>query len=82
MAFSLAVAHVVTRTFDRSYQAWQLGNYHWILKAKEMKICFADSKDVCVVEFAGWVDDISLDIYFNFFFWWLLRKCPGQISLK
>ena len=34
-----------------------------------MKICFADSKDVCVVKFAGWVDDISLDIYFNFFFW-------------
>ena len=34
-----------------------------------MKICFSDSKDVCVVEFAGWVDDISLDIYFNFFFW-------------
>ena len=34
-----------------------------------MKICFSDSKDVCVVEFAGWVDDISLDIYFNLFFW-------------
>jgi len=52
VAFTLAVAHIVTRTFDRSYQSWQF-----------------DSKDVCVVQFASWVNAVSLDVYFNCFFW-------------
>ena len=55
----LSILHMVPRIFDREY------SIHYL----EHHPSSGPEQAICVVKFAGWLDCISIHLYFNIFFW-------------
>ena len=76
LVVGMALIHMMPRIFDRFYTVETIGSQTSFIVQVFIKFIseipfLSDSQSVCLAHFAGWLNLLTLEIYFSLFFWFV-----------